>query len=183
MRRLLLTAPPWVSVVIGALVTVALWILTFGVEGDHESGLSLVVGGCLVAGLTSAFEWRDLRRQRREVLSATGPLAPDERGAVYRAADKGTVLPDARLHRAALGLARYRLSCAVGNRTGVIVATGVLFALAAAIAVGDRSVLFGCYALGTAVMLAAALLEVPRQRRRVAQLEAGAGSPSGSVSA
>ncbi len=80
MRRLLLTAPPWVSAVIGALVTVALWILTFGVEGDHESGLSLVVGGCLVAGLTSAFEWRDLRRQRREVLSATGPLAPDERG-------------------------------------------------------------------------------------------------------
>ncbi len=37
----------------------------------------------------------------------------------------------------------------------MIVATGVLFALAAAIAVGDRSVLFGCYALGTAVMLAA----------------------------
>ena len=180
MRRFFSAAPLWTPVALGAVITVAVWTVIFG-PGEHGSWLRAAVFGCLVAGPMTAYDWREGRRQRRAAQSATGPLTPDERDAVHRAADKGVLPADPRLHPATLRLAHHELGVAEKDRTGMIVVLSVLLGLSALIAVTDHSRWYAFFACIFAATLGSTVVDVPRRRRRVARLDQAAGPTSPSA--
>lgn len=175
MRRVFRTAPAWVPVAFGAVVTFALSIVVPPLEGEGGSWTSLIVSGCLLALISGVCGWRDLRRQRQRVAEMTGPLTPEERDAVYRAVDTGALPADPRLHAATLRLAHSNLGQAEHNRAALVAVIAVLFGVTVSMALLNASLVFGFLAVVCAVGLVETVVAVPRLRRRVDRLDQAAG--------